>query len=714
MKSIIIVLCAGFIFGALGYFLGNKKDSTQNIKTAQTPSTARLERSNRPSNRDTANIRSNILNSLNRSNSRSLLKSSMDIFQLNAQEIKELLKEPQFTNINYMGGANTQLYSACFARLAEIDPASAFEFAQTLDQQKQYLAINAITQEWSVKDADTALNAILELKDPQLKQISLMISLQSIANDNPEYAIKLANEHSTNDWIKTAIISQWAQSDPLAATSYAESIENKDEKNKVMLGIIAATAQQDPDKAFTLLNETDISYSDGIHQIIHHLAQSNPEKTISWINNSYTGDNKETILLNTISTWMKQDESAAFAYYESIESRQLKQKIGEGLLSQLSRTNPKKYFELYPTMGSKNQNDWSYKQALSELAKTDIQSAQDYIESLTNPALKKDSLIAMFKGITESDPDKAIEIANALQNPLEKEIALAEVYENIAEKDPLKVAEAFLDRNLKNIGDYELDDFVYDYARKDLNAAKLFVEGIDDPLKRDDSVQRLLSRWSEEDPVNAALYAFEQESTKGIESAMWSIGRKLAETDPEKGIEIALAQTKNSISEKMLRTVLDKWADKDLEAALEAVNTIPADWVGTSIYKNVASQYANTDLEKGISWIDSIQDTKAKNSATYTFVSNWATNDPDAATEHVNQLPKGDQRDSAVRSLVYAFDDAEPSYALEWADTISNKGTRYRTMQYTYNQWKKRDPQKANQWLDSNNLIHQDTKDKWR
>lgn len=745
MKSSVIIIVAAICFGSLGYFLrgsSNTSQSEQNVAHEEDPS---FTRSNRPPAKDSAAVIARVKSSLGKTDSRSLLKSSMDIFKLNTKEIEELLKGQEFTGVSYFGGGNTQLFSACFSRLAEINPENALSMAEKLNMEQQYLATTAVFQEWSSSDAEGALAAAMDLKNPQLKQAALSSALTNLAKEDPEKAFALAEEHNAygalysivnqwaasdpamalekceklpaqqKGWMKSNIVSQWAQKDFEGASAYIEGIENKVEKLTAMSGLISGFAATDSDKAFELLAQNeDLINSDKLDNVLHQLAQSSPEKTISWIESSAPEDKKRNLISSMISSWFYSDEKAALTYYENIENVETKKSVGNSLLNNISHNDPKKFLNLYETMGgSDDENDWSYKSAIQKLAVDDLEYAKSYLEGVSDPKLKKIAFESMLKGLSKEEPEQALALANSVKDEVGRDAALAEVYKSLANKNPELVADAFIERGMKTMGEYGVDDFIYNYVRKDLEGAKSFVEKIEDPTLWNDSVQRLLSEWSNKNPVEAALYAFEQDPTKGIESAMWSIGRDLAKKDPKAGVELALSQPKNAISDRMLRSVLDGWIDNDLEGAVAMVSSLPVERVDLSTYGDVASQYASSNPEKGIGWINTLTDEKVVNRATYSFVAKWVDSNPDGAAEYVNNLKKGDQRDSAVRSMVYNFDDAEPEYALEWAASMSNAKRRVSLIKDTYTGWRKRDPQGANAWVNSTNLISQAVKNRW-
>ena len=746
MKLVLSTVAAGLCFGGLGYFLGGAGggDTGEGTLTAENVATSARSSVSRPqksSSKDSRVAITNLLGSMDRTDSRSVMKNAMAVFSLNAKEIKNLLDSPEFDNVSYYTGSNQAMFSACFSRLAEINPQDAMAVAEQLNDQKKYIAMYAIFQEWSASDAEGALDVALTIEDKRIKNTVISSALIGVAKSNPERAFKLAQENKANQalysivsqwaesdpvaalgkcdelpgdqkrWAMTSVISQWAQKDLAAVQTYIDGVEDTSDQQAMISGLINTLASTDQDKAFELLAQNEsIATSDQMSGIIYNLGQQAPEKTLQWINNSSLDEKKKDLTRNVLSAWFNSDEDEAIAYFEAIVDADIKAAAGEGILQQLSHRDPKRYLELYEKMGSEGENNWTYRSALRKLAVEDLDYAKTYLDSIEDPKLKKEALESVMSGLSKENPDAAIEMANALDDEGEREAALAEVYEDIASENPQKVAEVFLQRGMKSIGDYDVGDFVYRYADKDIEGAKAFVDQIEDRTLWNGAVSRLLSSWSNKDPIEAAQFAFTQEPTKGIESAMWSIGRELGEKDPQKGVDLALSQPQSSISDAMMKNVLNKWVNEDLEGAIAAINRIPSDRVDLTVYGEVAEKYAETDPQQGINWISTLTDEAQINRSIYTLVDKWVEKSPDDVANYVNSIPSGNQRDSAVRSMVYNFDDAEPEYALEWASTMTHVKRRNRLVRDTYKNWKKRDPQGAQVWLNSTNLVSEAAK----
>lgn len=745
VKTPLTILITGLCFGSFGYFLNGVSSSPQTKEVSvdeegRMPSAMRVSR---PAKKGSEGTIAGVVSSFDRAGTRSLLKSSMDVFKLDAKQVEELLKQPELEFVSYYDRGKVQVFQACFARLAEIDPDRAISFAEGFDKERKYLAANAIFQEWSSRDAEGALSKALSL-EPELKRAALHSSLLALSKEDPEKAFAIAQEHkvsgslysildqwaemdpamaikkseelsgSNKSWIKGRVFEKWAKKDFEAANSYVEAIENKSKRMSAMSGLITGLIPGDIDKAFGLLDQNqELVDSDSFYSVIGELGEEAPERAMQWIEDFADGDKKEGLVSSVMSRWFLLDEKGALAYYGGLAAGKAKEGVGKGILQNLSYNDPKKYLELYETMGSKRDDDWSYQSAISKLAVEDLDFAKSYLDGVSDPKLKKQVFKSILSGLSNQDPKVAIEMASDVKDPSDRDAALAEVYQSIQSKNPLLVVEAFQERGMKAIGEYEVDDFVWSYAREDLEGAKAFVEQIQDPTLWNDSVSKLLSQWASKDPEEAALFAFAQDPTKGIESSMWSIGTELAKKDPDEGIRIALSQPQNSVSDKMLNTVLKTLVNEDLEQALATAKGVPVGRIEVGFYDDVGSEYAVKDPQEGIRWLNTIVDEKSKNSATAEFVDKLVDKDADAAAHYVNSLPEGDRRDESVRKMVYNFDDAEPEYALEWAETISNKGSRESALRRTYHSWKELDPQRADAWLQSTSSVNQKTKNKW-
>jgi len=611
-------------------------------------------------------------------NTRGQLALANDVFKLNADQVQELLKSPQVSSMSYFDQSGMILINAAFARLTELSPEKAQEALKEFKGHLKNVAGVALYKEWGFQDPEKALLAAQAETDPMMKKSALVGVLGELARTEPQRAFDIAQESKNQQayysiitqwaktdpatafekskavgqqaqWLRQSILTQWSISDPEAALNFANALDNTADRSSALSGIITAKIQSDHEKAFEMLTQYEDALPDeNLYGVTYMLAEKDPERTLKWLESRPKNDSKSRLLGSVIERWMANDESAAMAYYNGIEDLSLKSKIGKSILQKLNYSDPKKFLKLYKSIDiKKREGDWMYKNAITQLAKNDKDAAHSHVESLSDPAERKIAIEGLMEGLAKDDPEAALETAELISDPVERNAALGHVYDQMADKNPAAVAELFLSQGLTKVGDYDLGDIVYDYARKDLSGAKDFVEKIDDPILRDRAVGKLLYKWSDEDPLAALNYAKEQNPTEGVEGAMRYIGRHLAEKDPKAGLQKVLEYEKGTFRNKLINSFFDEWAENDLEAATKALPALKKTAPKQShhnIYSDIGREFAEQP-DKAVQWISSIKNAKDQYSATQSFVSSWAKDYPNEAAEWTNGIKDNHQRD---------------------------------------------------------------------
>lgn len=302
-------------------------------------------------------------------NKRNQLQDSLDIFQLDVVALEALLKDPKFQELGRSDSPTAQLFSACFARLTEIDPEKALMVADSLDFQHKYIALDSIYKEWAASDPDAALASTLQLKNTRHQKMALRHTLLSIAVDDPSRAFELSQEHgkshptlyssiygiiskmtdqdpllalkaiedssnkpSRKEGFTKSVLATWARNDPDAVSSYVDQVSNDSQRAVLTKNLIGVFSYVEPDRSLALLESNMGTYGmDDLRGVIMNLAGENPNRLIAWIDSSYEGAHREEMILSAISSWSSNDGEGLNRYYDSLPESELKEKAHKSL-----------------------------------------------------------------------------------------------------------------------------------------------------------------------------------------------------------------------------------------------------------------------------------------------------------------------------------------------------------------------------------------------
>ena len=522
------------------------------------------------------------------------------------------------------------------------NPTAIYRELMKLTNQQGELAGSLAILEMSYNEILSLLeNPEFNLDDPSYNEELFISCFARLAQINPQGGMALAEKYDQQQKLATStLIKEWSVSDPDRLLEFAVKPENKKYKASIFSLGLRTLLKNDPIKAYDLAEKYDYQYKS---EILGSMAKLDPLLALSKADSrSEKG--------NVMATWLRSDYEAAMAYYEGMEDEKAKSLLMSGASYHLSMKDQVTFLKAYSKSAPSDRNDISADLIFKQMAEDDPENAVNYLDTLTNPKLRRNALTSMLPGFVAKDPNLAIQLVESIKEPADQDAALGVLYKNLSSKDPALVASALKENDFNSFGKYNLEDFVSTYAGKNLEDATVFVEEIEDPIIWNKAVKRLISKWGISDPLQAAEYAFQQDPTKGVEEAIELLSKSIGKIAPKEGIDFALAQENNSLSQKLIQGTFDQWINKE----------------------------------------------------------------SDEAIQYVAEMEAGDQRDAAVRAFANKFKNSDPNYAMEWADTMTNPQARLQTMRQTYNNWRKRDSQAATDWINSTNLLPQEVANQWQ
>lgn len=287
-----------------------------------------------------------------------------------------------------------------------------------------------IYKEWAAQDPDTALAAALLLEDPKGKESALEEIIKVKGETDPEGAISMALELGEGiDWssefaeilkrtaatdperaleiqnsfsksglfspnadyqTKSEIMRVWLENDPDKAKSYIQEVEDEADRSLYTTIFVAKNLYSDPQTTLELLDSNkDNLNRTNLSVILMKVITAAPDQTIEWIEKTYTGEEKDSLMKTAITRWYNQEESAASAYFNEPRDPELKQIADSANLSNLRSTNPSKYLQLYPELTDNSDSDQrQFIATLEKLAIRSPESAREYIDRISDPAVK--------------------------------------------------------------------------------------------------------------------------------------------------------------------------------------------------------------------------------------------------------------------------------------------------------------------------------------
>jgi len=190
---------------------------------------------------------------------------------------------------------------------AEEDPSAAAAWAmQQPDPVVRKDALNQVALAWAERDVTKAITWAVQLPLDET-QVDILINLgYEAARNDPAQALALAGALSPSrnrDDLVVHAISQWANTDALAATEWACTIPELALRERVLASITTAVADQNPETAVTLITETlwpGESQNQAVIATVQRWSEQDSQGANTWVQQFPAGELKDTALLNLV------------------------------------------------------------------------------------------------------------------------------------------------------------------------------------------------------------------------------------------------------------------------------------------------------------------------------------------------------------------------------------------------------------------------------
>ena len=245
---------------------------------------------------------------------------------------------------------------------------------------------------------------------------------------------------------------------------------------------------------------------------------------------------------------------------------------------------------------------------------------------------------------------------------------------------------------------------------------------------------RVLSKWSELDPVAAAQFLdSSQLRGKGLTTTRITIAENWAMVDPQAALawaqgqggvhnaratmsgviagwwakdptsaEAYVASQINSLGPESAMTLVPRLFDEDPQHAKDWVNQLPNMEARRNANSFIAMQLASEDPKGATEWAASLP-VEAREKALAVAVAAWTRQDPTATAQWLQGL-NGTSRDEAISAYSSSVSTKDPVSALTWAWSISQDKIRDQSMQRVAAGWFQRSPNDARTWIQSSGL----------
>jgi len=175
-------------------------------------------------------------------------------------EVADIPQLMAFVDKNMTQQMRWGLRYSLLARWADADVSAAMAYANSLPKrQDRESSIGIVASAWAAKDPKAAAEWMKQLPKGQLREQVLSSIVSAMAAKDPEAALALQQELGANNSRRFGmgyayqIFSQWATKDPLTAAAKAAELPGQ-QRQQAYQAIASSWAQTDPQAAMTWAN----------------------------------------------------------------------------------------------------------------------------------------------------------------------------------------------------------------------------------------------------------------------------------------------------------------------------------------------------------------------------------------------------------------------------------------------------------------------------
>jgi len=547
--------------------------------------------------------------------------------------------------------------SILFSRLAAIDPRSAAAIATRPPFAGDENVVSSIWRVWSRQDLDAALAGAGRLASVSQRASAARAIYWAVGLDDRAAVLRV--ESSLGIPPDPRVMSRHVEG--LASRSLREAvdfIEGLDSFPRKMELLVALGSH---------LGRQDAAQAAGLAQLIR-----NPSLRRSF-ESAFAGVAAQHAPIEAIENWIANPD---MRHISGLATAAMK----------LAESDPERAMSYLEQMPRGSQAESMMAMAIAQgLIQEDPRRALDWLATL-GAQVRDRVFEQTVRGLAMSDPDLALEAARESGNPGSRNRMMATVIGMVAQQDPGRARQLLEQVPDGAARGQAVQHLASDWAQIDPEAAMRWVLETRDPyaeralpgiamqlISRDP--RRAIDMLADLDGVGGIAGA----QWRG------QIAAALADTESINAALGYVEQYRNSPEFPGLQAMLvQRVAQTDPDSAWGLVERMPSGQMRDQAITNIVGQKAATEPRTALRWVDAISDENHRNMAISMVASTWGRVDTAGAEQWALSLPAGAVRDRAIVALVGVSRD--PSrYPREMIERIGDRSLRSQAnLQYLY------------------------------
>jgi hypothetical protein len=529
-------------------------------------------------------------------------------------------------------------------------------------------------------DLPALYSAVKDIKDSFRRRAFRSALIAEWAKTDPAAALAYLREK--DNWNAGQLAREWMRNDPQGAVSgLLAGGEKSRETLRSLLSEIAKSAPNRLVEVVTALPKSESRWDHSAQDAFAILAKNDPEAARSAAL-ALTGPFRAQALAGVAKTWSEKDGPAALAWAQGLPTGEGRDAALKAALTGWAKTDPKAALDkidLVPPGGEEMYYASDVgAQVLAEAAKKDWEGTllwlREHPGKLGRSSLSGlDSVVSRMLRVDTAGTLRSL--AKGGLPGLDNILANSLLNDGYAQRDAVWT---WLENQPSNEFNRSIrSSLINAIAWKEPETALTFLEKIADMPDNKDLMQRGVG------------------SLMNGGSRVYLIEGLLEKASPKMRPYLIEGAIMYNYNQGELPGGMEKWVARARE--------LPADRLN-DVYPSLARSWASSDPEAALKWATSLEDPKQRSTVVGSAVGMWASSDIFGAADWVNKMPAGPERDSGAHTMALAVYQSHPEQSWEWAQSIQDPERRMQASQMAFSALLKKDSALADQMLQTSNL----------
>ena len=191
------------------------------------------------------------------------------------------------------------------------------------------------------------------------------------------------------------------------------------------------------------------------------------------------------------------------------------------------------------------------------------------------------------------------------------------------------------------------------------------------PLVRQEALTQVAFAWAESDLAKAVEWAANLPADEVQAVILVNLGYELARKEPVEALALAGTLLPVQDRDDLTLHAVSQWANTDALAATDWAHTIPGLALRERVLASIAMAMADQNPEAAvILTTQALWPGESQKQAAIAIVQRWSQQDPQGAASWVQQFPAGDLQETAVRNLIAVWSQGGSGKPVEWLNSL--------------------------------------------